>query len=211
MIYLSVYCINIQFKYLISYLRVKKILLVRISKIYISNSIQQKMVNLTQREKQVLVELIKNCKTSDQEIARKLKTSRPTVLKIRNRLEKKGFIRGYTSLIDFEKLGLNIQAVILYRWKDYSKAKELKSTIKFIRSLPEVILFVKGEGAGSKTDLIISVHNDLKDYEEFIRKLKYQWKNNVENVEVFLSSFDGIFKNYELSSLAISKLDEKKR
>ena len=167
------------------------------------------MMKLTLREKQVLTELIKNCKISDQEIARKLKTSRPTILKIRKRLEKKGIIKGYTSLVNFEELGLNIQAVVLYRWKDYSKSKELESTIKFITSLQEVILFVKGEGVGSKTDLIISVHEDLKDYEKFIRKLKYQWKNNVENVDVFLSSIDGIFKNYELSSPAISRLSSK--
>jgi len=164
------------------------------------------MIKLTLREKQVLEELVKNCKISDQEIARKLKTSRPTILKIRKRLEKKGIIKGYTSLIDFEKIGLNLQAVILYRWKDYSKSEELESIIKFIRNLPEVILFVKGEGVGSKTDLIISAHEDLKDYEKFIRKLKYQLKDNVENVDVFLSSVDGIFKNYELSSPAISKI-----
>lgn len=167
------------------------------------------MVNLTLREKQVLTELIKNCKTSDQEIARKLKTSRPTILKIRKRLEKKGIIKGYTSLIDFEKIGLNLQAVILYRWKDYSKSEELESTVKFTKNLPEVILFVKGEGVGSKTDLIISVHEDLKDYEKFIRKLKYQWRDNVENVDVFLSSVDGIFKNYDFSSPIISKISEK--
>ncbi len=167
------------------------------------------MMKLTLRGKQVLRELIKNCKTSDQEIARKLRTSRPTILKIRKRLEEKGIIKGYTPLIDFEKIGLTIQTVILYRWKDYSKSKELEETINFIKSLPEVILFVKGEGVGSKTDLIVSLHEDLKDYEKFIRKLKYQWKNNVEDTEVFLSSVEGIFKNYDLSSPIISKLDEK--
>jgi len=146
------------------------------------------MVNLTLREKQVLNELLKNCKTSDQEIARRLKTSRPTIFKIRERLEKQGIIKGYTPIIDFEKLNLHLQSVILYRWRDYSKIKELENNIKFIKSLPEVILFIKGEGIGSKTDLIISVHEDLKDYEGFIRKLKYEWKDNVENVEVFLSS-----------------------
>jgi len=167
------------------------------------------MIKLTLREKQVLKELIKNCKTSDQEIARRLKTSRPTILKIRKRLEEKGLIKGYAPLIDLEKIGINIQAVILYRWKDYSKSKELKEIIEFIKSLPEIILFIKGEGVGGRTDLIISIHENLKDYEKFIRKLKYQLKNNVENIEVFLSSIDGIFKNYELSPAVLSKIDEK--
>jgi hypothetical protein len=81
--------------------------------------------------------------------------------------------------------------------------------MRFIKSLPEVVLFVKGEGVGGKTDLIISVHKDLKDYETFIRKLKYEWKDNIENVEVFLSSVDGISKGYDLSSPAINALNEK--
>ena len=60
------------------------------------------MKNLSTREKQVLSELLKNCKISDQEIARRLKTSRPTIFKIRERLEKKGIIKGYVTLVDFE-------------------------------------------------------------------------------------------------------------
>ncbi|MEM3113079.1 MAG: Lrp/AsnC family transcriptional regulator [Candidatus Pacearchaeota archaeon] len=167
------------------------------------------MVNLTRREKQVLTELLKNCKISDQEIARRLKTSRPTVFKIRERLEREGIIKRYIPIIDFEKLNLNLQSVVLYKWKDYSKTKELEDTINFIKSLPEVVLFVKGEGIGSKTDLIISIHEDLKDYERFIRKLKYEWKNNVDNVEVFLSSVDGISKGYDLSSPVLQKINEK--
>ncbi|MEM4625236.1 MAG: Lrp/AsnC family transcriptional regulator [Candidatus Pacearchaeota archaeon] len=164
------------------------------------------MDKLTSKEKQVLAELLKNSKISDQEIARRLKTSRPTVFKIRERLEREGIIKKYVAIVDFEKLNLHLQSVILYRWKDYSRTKELEENIKFIKNLPEVILFMKGEGMGSKTDLIISFHEDLKDYETFIRRLKFQWRDNVENVEVFLSSIDGISKNYELSSPALQKI-----
>jgi len=167
------------------------------------------MVNLTSREKQVLNELLKDCKTSDQEIARRLKTSRPTIFKIRERLEKEGIIKRYIPVIDFEKLNLHLQSAILYKWRDYSKTKELENTVKFIKALPEVILFVKGEGIGSKTDLIISIHEDLKNYERFIRKLKYYWKDNVENVGVFISSIDGISKGYGLASPALQKINEK--
>ncbi len=167
------------------------------------------MIKLTPRETQVLKELIKNGRVGDQEIARRLKTSRPTILKIRKRLEDKGIIKRYTPELDLEKLGLNIQAVILYRWKDYSKTKELEDIIKFIKFQPEVVLFVKGEGVGSKTDLIVSVHENLKSYEAFIRKVKYKWKDNVENVDVFLSSIDGIFKNYELNSPVLNKIEGK--
>lgn len=167
------------------------------------------MIKLTKREKQVLTELLKNCKTSDQEIARRLKTSRPTIFKIREKLEKNKIIKGYVPIIDFEKIDINIQAVILYSWKDYSKINQLKKIIEYTKNLPEVVLFVKGEGMGSKTDLIISIHQDIKDYEGFIRKLKYEWKNNIENVEVFLSSISGMSKGYDLSSPVLQKINEK--
>ncbi len=167
------------------------------------------MVSLTLREKQVLTELLKDCKTSDQEIARRLKTSRPTIFKIRERLEKEGIIKRYMPIVDFEKLNFHLQSVILYKWKDYSKTEELDKNIQFIKSLPEIILFIKGEGMGSKTDLIISMHEDIKDFERFIRKLKYEWKDNVEDVEVFLSSIEGITKGYDLSSPVIHKISDK--
>lgn len=168
------------------------------------------MIKLTTRERQVLNELLMNCKVSDQEIARKLKTSRPTIFKIRRRLEGLGIIKGYSLAVDFEKLDLNILATILYMWKDYSKSKELARVVGFIKAQPEVILFVKGEGVGSKTDLIISAHKDLKDYETFIRRLKYEWKDNVGNVEVFLSSVEGISKGYDLSSPVLNALNPPK-
>ncbi len=167
------------------------------------------MINLTPREKQVLTELLKNCKTSDQEIARRLKTSRPTIFKIRERLENRGVIKSYVPIIDFEKLNLNLQSVILYSWRNYSKTEELEKTSKLIKNMPEVILSINGEGVGSKTDLIIAIHEDIKDYERFIRKLKYEWKDNVENAEVFLSSIEGISKGYDLTSPVLQKINEK--
>ena len=118
-------------------------------------------------------------------------------------------IKGYIPIIDFEKINLNIHTVILYRWKDYSITKEYEKIISLIKSLPEIILFVKGEGIGGKTDLIISVHKDLKEYESFIRRLKYEWRDNVENVEVFISSVDGISKSYDLGSSALNAIQER--
>ncbi|MCX7648680.1 MAG: pyruvate, phosphate dikinase, partial [Elusimicrobiales bacterium] len=37
---------------------------------------------------------------------------------IRKKLESEGFIRKYLSLVDFSKLGFNVHAIIMYRWKD---------------------------------------------------------------------------------------------
>ncbi len=165
------------------------------------------MENLTKREKQVLIELLKNSKASDQEISKKLRTSRPTVFKIRKRIENKGIIKKYIAVPDTEKMGFAVQALILYRWKDYSKTQELKKTVNFIKSLPEAIFFARGEG--NKTDIIISLHQSLKECEEFIKKIKCKLENNASEIEVFLFSADGILKSYDISSLMIDKIIEK--
>jgi len=164
------------------------------------------MEKLTKRESQVLTELLKNAKTTDQEIARRIGISRPGIAKIRERLETRGIIKGYRALPDYEKLGLKIHVILLYRWKDYSKKQELENVTEYIKKLPQVLLFVKGEGMGSKTNAIISLHEQLEDYEKFIRDLKNIWKDNVEDVEVFLSSVSGISKEYYLNSPALEKL-----
>ncbi len=156
------------------------------------------MLEFSKREFQVLSELLKNSRISDQEIARRLNTSRPGIAKIRQRLEKKGVILGYQPIVDFEKIGLAVHATTLYRWIDYSKQKELGEVSSYIRSLPEVFAFVQGEGAGGKTDAVVSMHPNLQDFEAFVQKLKLCWKNNVDSVEMFISSSSALSANYRV-------------
>ncbi len=165
------------------------------------------MANLTKREKQVLVELLKNCKLTDQEISRKLKTSRPTVFKIRKRIEEKGLIERYAAIPDIEKFGLRVHALILFKWKDYSKTSELKEVISFIKSLPETVFFARTEN--NKTDVILSLHEGLKEFEEYIKKIKYKLEDNVSDIDVILFSADNIVKSYDVSSLVIDRVKER--
>ncbi|MBD3164104.1 winged helix-turn-helix transcriptional regulator [Candidatus Woesearchaeota archaeon] len=166
------------------------------------------MKELTKREKEVLIELLKGARTTDQEIARRIKTSRPTIAKIRNRLEEKRIILGYNTYVDFEKLGLHVNALTIFKWNDYSKTKELKDIIYFIKNLPEVIVFIRGEGLGGKSKTMLSVHRDLREYEIFIRNLQEKWGPNVTEVDSFLSSIDTIHKRYDLSRPALNILNQ---
>lgn len=165
------------------------------------------MNQLTERERQVLVELLKDGRISDQEIARRIRTSRPTVAKIRKRLENKRIIIGYGTYVDFEKVGIHINALTIFKWNDYSKKKELKETTQYIKNLPEVVMFIRGEGLGGKSKTILSVHKDLKEYEFFIRDLQEKWGPNVTEVDTFLSSIDTIHKRYDLSKPVLAKID----
>ncbi|HIH32586.1 TPA: Lrp/AsnC family transcriptional regulator [Candidatus Woesearchaeota archaeon] len=157
-------------------------------------------MELTNRELQVLTELLKNAKTSDQEIARRIRTSRPTVARIRARLEKKGIILGYGVNVACEKIGLHINAITVYRWNNYAEKKKLEENIKYIKRLSPVAMFIRGAGIGSKNKIIISIHKSLNEYELFVRDLQEKWGNNVHDVESFLSSIDSIHKRYDLST-----------
>jgi Lrp/AsnC family leucine-responsive transcriptional regulator len=167
------------------------------------------MEKLSLREKQVLMELLKDGRVTDQEIARRIKTSRPTIAKIRKRLEEKSIILDYATNVDFEKIGLHINALTIFKWNDYSRKKELKEIINHIKNLPQVVMFIRGEGLGGKSKSILSVHKDLKEYEIFIRSLQEKWGPNVTEVDSFLSSIETIHKRYDLSGPALSVLKQK--
>ena len=59
----------------------------------------------------VAAELLKNSHRSDRELAKVLRTSQPTVTRIRNKLEKEGFIQEYSIIPHFVKLGFEILVI----------------------------------------------------------------------------------------------------
>jgi DNA-binding Lrp family transcriptional regulator len=58
----------------------------------------------------LLSELVKNSKQSDRELAKKTGASQPTVTRTRTRLEKEGYIKEYTIIPDFSKLGFELMS-----------------------------------------------------------------------------------------------------
>jgi DNA-binding Lrp family transcriptional regulator len=69
-------------------------------------------VRLDEVDKAILRELISNARLSFREIARRIGVSTATVANKVRRMEEEGVIRGYTAIVDAEKLGYDIVAVI---------------------------------------------------------------------------------------------------
>jgi len=121
-------------------------------------------------EWEVLSELMKNSKLSDRELAKKIRRSQPTVTRVRRKLEKEGYIREYTMIPDFLKLGYQILAVTLFKYKkrfDVEKTKKAKKILSesFKKGPFEIIMAERGMGCGYNA-IMISVH---KDYTSFIK------------------------------------------
>lgn len=166
------------------------------------------MEDITERERQVLIEVIKDARISDQHIARTIGTSRPTIAKIRQRLEKK-YIKRYTAIIDFHKIGLTIVVITLFRWDDFSKNKEMKIVFDYIKSLPYVLRFSNGIGIGSMTMVIVSVHEDFEKYETFWGKIQEKGGDNIREVQAFISSTHNMHKKDDYSSIFLEYLMNK--
>ena len=65
-------------------------------------------VNIDDIDRKILSELLRDCRRSYRAIARRAGVSVGTVLSRVRRLEKNGVVRGYTALLDQEKLGYQL-------------------------------------------------------------------------------------------------------
>ena len=65
-------------------------------------------MHIDEVDKKILTELLRDCRKSYRAIARKAGISVGTVLTRVRRLEKNGFIKGYSTILDHEKLGYEL-------------------------------------------------------------------------------------------------------
>jgi DNA-binding Lrp family transcriptional regulator len=143
-------------------------------------------------EWRILSELMKNARRSDRELARLIGTSQPTVTRVRTKLEKNGYIREYTVIPNFQKLGYQILAVTLFKYKKRFDAEKIKKAKKILgKSFKEgpfeIIMAERGLGGGYNA-IMISVH---KDYESFTALMN--WAQQFYDLE--LDEFESFLVN----------------
>jgi Lrp/AsnC family transcriptional regulator, leucine-responsive regulatory protein len=83
----------------------------------------------------ILEELQKNGRLPAVEIGRRVGLSAPAVADRIQKLEELGYIRGYRTVLDLDKLDLTIRAFIMYKPVSFKHAE----LIRFVESIPEVI------------------------------------------------------------------------
>ena len=139
-------------------------------------------------ELKVLSELMKNAKLSDRDLARKIGSSQPTVTRTRKKLEKEGYIKEYTIIPDFEKLGFELMAVTFIKLRKTLALEEIETAKKMSlararessRTGPfEIIMAERGMGLGFD-GVFISLHED------YASSLKFRnWIRQISFVEIF--------------------------
>lgn len=158
-------------------------------------------------ELSVLSELMKNSRTSDRELARKLRKSQPTISRIRAKLEREGYIMEYTLIPNLTKLGYEIASVVFVRSKNQPNRKEMEKIKSIAHEWEKKLAFstimaIQGEGLGHQA-MIVSFHRSFAKYREFMDQVKQFSYIDVGNVQSFLI---GVNTAYAYRPLTFSTL-----
>ena len=148
----------------------------------------------------LLLEYLKDSKRSDREIAKTLGVSQPTVTRRRQRLVKEGWIKDFTVIPDFAKMGYEIMAIIFFKLK--ATKASIEKAIKVTKARPNIIFASEAEGMG-KNGVIISLHKSYTDFSNFLLDLMIEGEDYTEDYNTMLISLKGrIIKPLSLKYLA---------
>lgn len=144
----------------------------------------------------LLREMLRNSKRSDRQIAKGLGVSQPTVTRTRARLEKE-YIRTYTVIPDFAKLGYQILAFTFFKMKSYPSPEEadkiMQRAKEWTSKHPNIIFAADGEGF-RKDIVMMSFHKDYSRYSDFMRTFAMDWGKIISEFDSFLVSIGSGFK-----------------
>jgi Lrp/AsnC family leucine-responsive transcriptional regulator len=122
---------------------------------------------LDKADRHILRLLQTSGRMTNADIAREVKLSPPSTLQRIRKLEQKGYIKGYTTLLDLEKLGYQI-AVFAQVSLSLHQDEPIENFVDAVTAIPEVLecYHVSGE-----YDFLLKVvAKDMADYERVVRE-----------------------------------------
>jgi DNA-binding Lrp family transcriptional regulator len=160
-------------------------------------------------ELRLISELMKNSRRSDRELAKVLGISQPTVTRIRTRLEKEGYIKEYTMIPDFRRLGYTIMGATLLGLSESLSEEALKEVRKLTSKIEESnphasLLAVNGLGVG-KNRLFITFYENYADYVDAVKVTRLIPYVDVQSIESLLVDLNDETNYRVLSMSAIAK------
>ena len=133
---------------------------------------------------------MKNSRRSDRELAKTIGTSQPTTTRLRNKLEKEGYIKQYTIIPNFSKIGYTIMAMNFIKLDPKISDHEIEG---FRKSHPHtlgrepwgIVLIHRGVGLGYDS-VIVSFHQNYASYDAFRNNVKRMMGKSVTEMNTFL-------------------------
>ena len=163
-------------------------------------------MKLTRNEKKVLKFLIQDGRMSDAEIARKLKITPQAVGKIRRSLEEDGVIKGYSTNVDYQKLGINVFAIAMFRIRPESWRTLTEEDIRERVKGPHIINFYR-LSEGDVTHILVYGFRDLSDLDNYFHVLQTERGHISELRRLYVFSAKSLVKESP-KELLIKVIDE---
>jgi DNA-binding Lrp family transcriptional regulator len=145
-------------------------------------------------ERNLLSELMKNSRRSDRELAKAIGVSQPTTTRLRTKLEKEGYIKEYTILPNFKKIGYTIMALNFIKLDPKLTDREIEGFRKMHPSTMGrdpfgIVLIQRGIGLGYDST-IVSFHQDYASYDVFRNHVKHSMGASITEMNTFLISLE---------------------
>src|SRR4030042_822943 len=145
-------------------------------------------------ERKLLSELVKNSRRSDRELAKAIGASQPTTTRVRAKLEKEGYVKEYTVIPRFSKIGYHIMAFSFLKIESPVSEKMLESFKKVLperlSETPFGIVMARSCMGGPIDAVIVSFHPDYASFDTFRLALKHNTLLNVVDLIVYLVNLD---------------------
>ncbi len=123
--------------------------------------------HLDEKDVQILSLLQADGRMTNADLAKKVNLSPPSALQRVRALEKAGLIKGYVALLDPDRLGLKLTAIVMVRLSLHQE-RPIEQFRKSIHDIPEILecYHVSGE-----FDFLLKiVVKDIRAYEQLIRE-----------------------------------------
>lgn len=125
----------------------------------------RKKVELDSIDKRLLTELLKDARASLRRLAEEINVSPATLHNRLNRLVQEGIVKGFTSLIDYNKLGYNLTSIIMVK-VDGKRIVEFEKEVANIENVIAVYDVV-----GEYDVILIAKFRNVEDLDNFVKTL----------------------------------------
>ena len=117
-------------------------------------------------ERKIVNELIENSRQSFRQLAKKTGMSAVTVMNRVHELEKKGIIKGYSAVVDYEKIGYDFLAMIFVKVQkgQFRQAAEKIASHRNVSAVYDL--------TGETDSLVISRFQSRRSLDEFLKKIQ---------------------------------------
>jgi DNA-binding Lrp family transcriptional regulator len=142
------------------------------------------MITIDVTDLKILSELVENAKTSNVEIGKKLQIH-PNVVAYRiNKMENAKVIKEYTTVLDFNKLGLTEQ---VYVGASLPRNSERDDILQQVAQIPQTVSVISS--LGSPESIVFLVGKNKDDVDKVMSKLK--------NLNLKIKYTSSIIKTYQ--------------